>query len=150
MAGFGQDTQRVLEAGKEPWRHRGRVPQFVEPSGKHEEAADKVATVDRGDVARGERRKRVNVVPVEQVTTVPFEAAERVERMADAADELRDRAPAKVDEDDRTRWRAAAAKRCAGRPPESSSTLVAHTNTTTLNSRERNIIKFRALRHSQP
>ena len=52
MAGFGKDTQRVPEAGEEPWRHRGRVPQFVEPSGEHEDAADKVATVDRGDVAR--------------------------------------------------------------------------------------------------
>ena len=96
MAGFGKDTQRVPEAGEESWRHRGRVPQFVEPSGKHEEAADEVATVDRGDVARGERCKRVDVVPVEQVTTVPLEAAERIERVADAADELRDGAPAKV------------------------------------------------------
>ena len=96
VLGFGEHTQRVLEAGKKPLRQHGRIPKFLEAAGEHEQAANKVATVDRGDVLGRQRRERVDVVPVEQVTTMPLQTAERVERLANAADEPRDGAPSKV------------------------------------------------------
>lgn len=82
-----EDVQRVVKAGEGPRLHDRRITQLLESRCKHEEAADQVAAVDRRDIPRQERGKGVDVVPVQEMPTVSFEAVKRRERTIDSIDE---------------------------------------------------------------
>ena len=90
------DPERVLKTDEHPRGRDGRIHQFLEAPGEHQQAADQIAAIHGGDISRQERCERVDVVPVEKVATMSFEAADRVERPADAVDEPRDGAPSEV------------------------------------------------------
>ena len=79
---------RIDEAGHQlrlALRPRGNAGQAA---GQCDERADEVAAVDGRHVGGPQRRKRLRVVPVEQVTFVPLERIARIERVVHTFDEL--------------------------------------------------------------
>ena len=69
---IGEHTRRVLAAGEPAFVVLGAAGQLAEPCREGHQGAREVAAVDGRDVARRKRRERGGVVPVEQVSLVPF------------------------------------------------------------------------------